>query len=271
MRIGYPGSSGTTSMHHSAPQSADHRKIIGSFHWACFNVEGLILPKRGEVDQRQNSLVISFKRRFPYLIDTFHRVASPACAVIDVNEIQAKLTLRHFGARCVVVKGQELMQQLRSFCEKRTWIAFDTESAPRNSGCDLVQIGNDKLVYLVAVCENHKYLSDIARILACGPEKTVFQFGSDDFQKFARQVGVSHISGIVQDVQLPQSVSDSNRISIGDLFSRTFPDEQLVLSKTWRISGWDNPVLHSQQEEYAALDVVCLSMLAKFYHPEMCA
>jgi hypothetical protein len=268
--VGYPDSSRTTILHHSAPQRPDSQKIINSFYWACFRVEGLIFPQRGQVDQRQNSLVISFKRRFPDLIDTFHKVAPPPCAVIDVTEIQAKFTLSHFGARCIVVKGQELMQQLKSFCEQQTWIAIDTESAPSNSRCDLVQIGNDKLVYLVAVCENREYLRDIAKILACEPKTTVFQFGSDDFQKFARQVGVSHIMCKVQDVQLPQSESDSKRISIGALFSRTFTHEQLVLSKTWRISGWDNPVLHSQQEEYAALDVVCLSMLAKVYHPQMC-
>ena len=81
-------------------------------------------------------------------------------------------------------------------------------------------------------------------------------------------MGVSGIVCNVTDVQLLNS-SEKRLISLGDLYSKSF-SEKLVLSKALRISGWDNPVLHSQQEEYAALDVVCLSKLAKFYHSNAC-
>ncbi len=80
-------------------------------------------------------------------------------------------------------------------------------------------------------------------------------------------MGVSDIMCKVTDVQLFLSPIEKLG-SLGDLYSKTFK-EKLVLSKAWRISGWDNPVLHSRQEEYAALDVVCLYKLAKYVCPQM--
>jgi ribonuclease D len=165
-----------------------------------------------------------------------------------------------------VVNNEARKEEFTIFCEQKTWIAIDTESAPMSSGCDLVQIGNDELVYLIAVAEHRQFLVGIATLLASERQKNIFQFGSDDFQKFARQVGVSDIVCNVIDVQRSNSLK--NLISLGDLFSKTF-NEKFALCKTWRISGWDNPVLLSRQEEYAALDVVCLSKLAKLQYPNI--
>ena len=247
-------------------------KIEESFWWALFHVPNLICPKKQVIDQRQNSLVISFKRRFSERMFEKLWYAHPGCPVIDVQETPDILTLGHFSAKCVVVNSEDLKQEFTAFCENQTWIAIDTESAPINSSCDLVQIGNDEVVYLIAVAKHREFLRGIVTLLARNRERPVFQFGADDFQKFAMQVNVRDIQCEVIDVQLPRSKDRAHLISLGDLYSHTFQDnpENLVLSKTWRISGWDNPVLHSQQEAYAALDVVCLSKLAKFYHSNAC-
>ena len=247
-------------------------KIEESLWWACFRVPDLICPKEKVIDQRQNSLVISFKRRFSERNCKFEKswFAHPGCPVIDVQETPDILTLGHFSAKCVVVNSEGLKQEFTAFCENQTWIAIDTESAPMNSSCDLVQIGNDEVVYLIAVAKHRDFLSDIVTLLASNRERPVFQFGADDFQKIAMQVNVRDIQCEVIDVQFPRSTDRAHLISLGDLYSTTFPDQNLVLSKTWRISGWDNPVLYSRQEEYAALDVVCLSKLAKFYHSNAC-
>lgn len=247
-------------------------KIEESFWWALFHVPNLICPKKPFIDQRQHSLVISFKRRFSERMFEKLWFAQPGCPVKDVQETPDILTLGHFSAKCVVVNSEDLKQEFTAFCENQTWIAIDTESAPLNSSCDLVQIGNDEVVYLIAVAKHRDFLRGIVTLLARNRERPVFQFGADDFQKFAMQVNVRDIQCEVIDVQLPRSKDRAHLISLGDLYSHTFQDnpENLVLSKTWRISGWDNPVLHSQQEAYAALDVVCLSKLAKFYHSNAC-
>lgn len=129
------------------------------------------------------------------------------------------LTLSYFGASRVVVNSEARKRELTLFCEEKTWIAIDTETAPMNTGCDLVQIGNDVVVYLIDVNEHRQFLVGIATVLASQRHKTVFQFGPDDFQKFAQQIGVSCIVCNVTDVQLKNS-SKEKLISLGDLYSK---------------------------------------------------
>ena len=273
VHVGNPASQKETSSRCAAKLSV--ADISSSFHFVTRRVEGLIIPQTGEgVDHRQNSLVLSYKRRFPHLTETFEKFAPPSCRVLDVQEIPNRLTLKCLGATYVVVKDESRQNECFAFCQRQTWIAIDTETAPLNSGCDLVQIGNEVVVYLIPVAERRGFLLLIASLLANDSEKTVFQFGCDDFQKFAMQMGVSSYKCLVKDVQLEHSPGGAaKRISIVDLFSNSFKQVKpfKIISKTWRLSGWDNPVLHSNQEEYAALDVVCLSHLAKRFYPDICS
>ncbi len=269
--IGYPASQ--KKMYSRIAAKYSDAEILSSFFHGTRRVKGLNIPQTGEgVDQRQNSLVLSYKRRFPHLTEKFEKFAPPSCRVLDVQEIPNRLTLKSLGATYVVVNDVSRQNECFQFCQRQTWIAIDTETAPLNSGCDLVQIGNDVVVYLIAVAERREFLLRIASLLADDSEKTVFQFGFDDFQKFAIQMEVSSFKCLVKDVQLEHSPGGSaKRISIVDLFSDSFKQiRPFVISKTWRLSGWDNPVLHSNQEEYAALDVVCLSHLAKYFYPDIC-
>jgi hypothetical protein len=239
----------------------NHTKILQSFTWAI-SEHPYPTPQHFH-DHRQHSLISSFRRRFPTLMSTFEQLAPPGIRVVEVQQPRNALTLTQLRARCVVVNSGALERECTAFCQQATWIAIDTETAPMNSGCDLVQIGRDELVYLVAVATRRQFLVGIANLLANDTRKTVFQFGSDDFQKFIGQMGVSTFRCTVKDIK------GTRQISLTDLYAENF-GVSWVLSKAWRISGWDNPVLQSQQEEYAALDVVCLSKLAKTVYPQLC-
>jgi hypothetical protein len=274
--VGYPDSQKKCSrIAAKGSENFSDAAILSSFHFVTRRVEGLIIPQTGEgVDHRQNSLFLSYKRRFPHLTETFEKFAPPSCRVLDVQEIPNRLTLQCLGATYVVVNDESRQNECFAFCQIQTWIAIDTETAPLNSGCDLVQIGNEVVVYLIAVAERREFLVCIASLLANDSGKTVFQFGRDDFQKFAMQMEVLSYECLVKDVQLEHSPGGAaKRISIVDLFSDSFKQAKplKIISKTWRLSGWDNPVLHSNQEEYAALDVVCLSHLALRFYPEICS
>jgi len=232
-------------------------EIKRSFHWS-FEHGGPLRP-HGGVDHRQGSVISSFIARFPHLKQHFQRYYPKS--LVNVNHPALRFTARNLGVQYLVVKSDEHRAQFHQFCQQQSVVAIDTESAPLSQYIDLVQISNGDFAYVCPLrLQDPWYLKTIANTLLRDSKKRLLQFGHDDVDKFVRALNI-HIDIQCSVIDVQERLRKQAKLSkspslIDEVESRIYSNEKRILSKAWRISGWNNDPLHPEQEEYAALDAI---------------
>jgi hypothetical protein len=237
---------------------ANEAKIKSSFHWAFAKGNKEKTSDSRICDHRQESLILSFQRRFPNLSQYFLGHCPSSRHFEPVAYPAARYQVHHFSISVFFVQTPELRNQCLLFCRQSSSLSIDTETAPLNSKIDLLQIGDDNQVYLCPLRDQDPgFLNAVAEALFQDACKTVFQFGSDDATKFLRAIdNRTGIASTVVDVQdrLRTKVGQHPPNLVDAVRQSRYGGGGYILSKAWTISGWDNIPLHSDQAEYAALD-----------------
>jgi hypothetical protein len=196
------------------------------------------------------SIKTSMMRRFGStgVLKDFH--------VIPKSEPSNVLVPIHFGCETVLVDDESTCARCIRFIECERFLSVDTEiPVPRHDheGISIIQIGTTTIVFIIRVVPEAEVFVKQLGLTLNG--KTLLCWG-DDMSAIQRvtQCKCSFIdvqklySGLRQKAGLAQCTTD--------LFGNRF-----VLSKTWTLSGWDNPILSMEQLMYATLDVVALHAL----------
>ena len=244
----------------------DYESIKKDFQWSFTKGNKERKPEYMTRDHRQESIIQSYDRRFPFLSQYFNGYRPSSGRFVPVLYPALRHQVHLIGVRVFFVQTPELRQQCLRFCQDKVSLSIDTEAAPLNRNIDLLQIGNGDEVFLCPLRDQDpEFLNEVAQAIFQDARKTVYQFGSDDAKKF---LGAIHngmgIACTVVDVQerlrrqagLPVGHSPSlpNAVYKSRYGSR-------ILSKAWTISGWDNIPLHPDQAEYAALDALFAFLL----------
>jgi len=162
----------------------------------------------------------------------------------------------HFGCEVVLVANDEDRQACLDFIHGESHLSFDTESSvPDAQGISLIQIGTTTKVFIIQVkIQPQAFLLSLEGCLS--DQKTLFCWG-DDMK--AMKVVFCNIRCKFEDLQ--KSFSTSAQKKGLDTCVECLFQNKYVLSKTWRLSGWDNPQLTQEQIRYASLDVVACHAL----------
>jgi hypothetical protein len=162
----------------------------------------------------------------------------------------------HFGCEVVLVANDDDRQACLSFIHRTSHLSFDTESTvPDPEGISLIQIGTTTTVFIIQVAvQSPAFLSSLTGCL--NDKKTLICWGDDEK---ALQSVLPRISCKFRDLQKDFSPREQKK-GIGKCVEELF-NHKYVLSKTWRLSGWDNPQLTKEQIRYASLDVVACHAL----------
>lgn len=239
----------------------DDTDIKGSFHWAFTHGNAEIKPRYGTVDHRQESLIQSFHRRFPLLSEHFRRSRPSSGRFVPVSYPAFRYKVSEIGVGVIFVQTPEDRDRCLSFCKERRAVSIDTEAAPLNSNIDLVQIGDRNQVFLCPLRnQDPHFLNEVADAIFRDAHKTVYQFGSDDVDKFLRSIG-KRMDIVCTQVNVQECLRKLAKLPLGkppslsDAVTARYGNGRF-LSKAWTISGWDNIPLHQDQAEYAALDAL---------------
>jgi len=237
----------------------DQLAIKRSFNWAFHH--GALNTRTGTVDHRQQSLIFSFRMRFPDLSEYFNSSLPSSGYFSPVRRMESRITIHDVGSQFVFVETEEHCRTFLEFCQASPAVAIDTEGAPYNTNIDLVQIGNGKIVFLCPVrSEYFEILIAVAKSIFLDGSKRVMQFGSDDVTKFLHGIGlridtrctlINVQDRLREEAGLPTGKSPGLPSSVAKLIG-----DGRVLCKAWTNSGWDVIPLHPEQAEYAALDVI---------------
>jgi hypothetical protein len=178
--------------------------------------------------------------------------------LVTKSEPLNALRPEYFGCEVVLVSNDAARKDCLAFIDRESHLSFDTESTiPKkdSEGICLIQIGTTTNVFIIQVgIQSKDFLFELGACLS--DTKTLICWGDD--QKALKKV-VPNISCTFQDLQTKFSTKGQKRgiqNCVEDLF-----DKKYVLSKTWTLSGWDNPQLYKDQIRYAALDVVACHAL----------
>jgi len=248
----------------------DYESIKRDFYWSFFHGNKEMKPLYMTYDHRQESIIQSYDRRFPFLSQYFNcHGPSSGRGFVPVLYPALRHRVHLFGVRVFFVQTPELRQQCLRFCQDKISLSIDTEAAHGNRNIDLLQIGNGDEVFLCPLRDQDlEFLNEVAQAMFQDSRKTVYQFGSDDAKKF---LGAIHnrmrIACTVVDVQerlqtqagLPHPPSLADAVQQSRF--RSYNGSSRILSKAWTISGWDNIPLHPHQAEYAALDALFAFLL----------
>jgi hypothetical protein len=164
----------------------------------------------------------------------------------------------YFECEVVLVQNAPDRQRCLTFINGQSHLSFDTERAvliEDSAGPCLIQIGTTTNVFIIQVAiQPEDFLSSLQGSLSA--TKTLICWG-DDKKKLLKVLPESKCS--FEDLQLKFSTPEQKKgldDCVADLFR-----EKYVLSKTWTLSGWDNPQLTKDQIRYASLDVVACHAL----------
>ena len=167
----------------------------------------------------------------------------------------------HFGCEVVLVNNDTACDRCVKFIADESHLSFDTESpVPKNSknpkeGICLIQIGTTTNVFIIQVAaQSSSFWTSLEHNL--NATKTLICWGDDEK---ALKLVLPNISCKFEDLQKKFSTREHKKgleKCVEDLFENKY-----VLSKTWRLSGWDNPKLTKEQIRYASLDVVACHAL----------
>jgi hypothetical protein len=169
-------------------------------------------------------------------------------------------TLRpeHFGCEVVLVNDAAGCERCLNFVGNESHLSFDTESTvpkKKGEGICLIQIGTTTNVFIIQVAIQSKaFLSSLTCCL--NDQKTLICWGDDEK---ALKAVLPSISCKFKDLQKKFSTHERKK-GIGICVEELF-DHRYVLSKTWRLSGWDNMKLTKGQIRYASLDVIACHAL----------
>jgi hypothetical protein len=245
-------------------------EILSSFNWAYSygNVPDQLQPPKGSYDKRQNSLLQSFRNRFPQHAAKFatkkdqHHLVSSLRRKYDIR-------LDDYCGQCHLVTCRDDSHNLLEFCEHEKVLAVDTESAYCSQRIHLLQISNGDTAFLCFVQKiEMQFLIDIARTICCNSEKTLLHFGGNVVHRLLSvlkiPVPVVCIS-LLFDVQKCLHNSRGRAPSLAAIVKQTY---DRVLSRVWKISGWDNFPLEPEQISFAALDVLMLFRIGNILIPK---
>ena len=164
----------------------------------------------------------------------------------------------YFECEVVLVKDALDRQRCLTFIDGESHLSFDTERAvliKDPAGPCVIQIGTTTNVFIIQVAIQPKnFLLSLQGSLSA--TKTLICWG-DDKEKLLKVLPESKCS--FDDLQLQFSTTGQMKgldDCVADLFRAKY-----VLSKTWTLSGWDNPQLTKDQIRYASLDVVACHAL----------
>jgi hypothetical protein len=164
----------------------------------------------------------------------------------------------YFECEVVLVKDDLDRQRCLTFINGESHLSFDTERAvliKDPAGPCVIQIGTTTNVFIIQVAiQPTNFLLSLQGSLSA--TKTLICWG-DDKKKLLKVLPGSKCS--FDDLQLKFSTTGQMKgldDCVADLFR-----EKYVLSKTWTLSGWDNPQLTKDQIRYASLDVVACHAL----------
>jgi hypothetical protein len=164
----------------------------------------------------------------------------------------------YFECEVVLVKDATDRQRCLTFIEGESHLSFDTERAvlkeDREGPC-LIQIGTTTIVFIIQVAIQPE---DFWPLLQCSlsANKLLICWGDD---KQALLKVLPKITCSFQDLQDKFSTPQQQK-GLDDCVANLFLGKY-VLSKTWTLSGWDNPQLTKDQIRYASLDVVACHAL----------
>ena len=223
----------------------------------------------GQVDERQISVLTSFRRRFRHLSFPTISGRSP----LKVSHEAFRYTVANMGVKYCFVEDANDRQLLLEFCHHNTVIAIHTESAPApfNKSIDLVQISNSNDAFLCPLRPNdHEHLKKIATILFSDASKRVLQFGMGDIEKFLNALGIRidiqcSVINVQERLRVQAGLDKDKPPSLPTCVINHFGNQR-VLSTAWTNSGWDNIPLHQEQKEYATLDVIFTFRLGQNMH-----
>ena len=164
----------------------------------------------------------------------------------------------YFECEVVLVENSRDRQRCLTFIEGESHLSFDTERAVLKEdweGPCLIQIGTTTNVFIIQVAIQPKeFWLLLQRSLSA--TKTLICWGDD---KKALLKVLPEIMCVFQDLQLKFSTPQRKK-GLDDCVANMFL-QKYVLSKTWTLSGWDNPKLTMDQIRYASLDVVACHAL----------
>ena len=244
----------------------DHQAIKASFYWAFTHGNKERKPNYGTCDHRQESVIQSFHRRFPFLSQYFSSYRPSSGRFVPVLYPAMRYEVRTIGVDVFFVQTPKDRERCFRFCQQKNAVSIDTEAAPLNSNIDLVQIGDKDQVFLCPLRnQDPEFLNAVAKAIFHDACKTVYQFGSDDVAKFLRTIGnrmdiVCTLVDVQERLREQARLPPGRPLSLVDAVKARYGIDR-VLSKAWTISGWDNIPLYRDQLEYAALDAVFAFLL----------
>ena len=201
------------------------------------------------------SIIRSMHRRFgsagPVTHSMFAYTDEPA------NVLQP----RHFDCESVIVQDSATASRCLDFVSREATLSVDTETAQpgRNQRIALIQIGTIDLVFLVQVCRvDDQFLRQLGRALV---QKTLLHWGGGEVRDLQTVTRIRKDEATFVDVQVKYMASRRSKRPGLDWCMGQLLRNHYVLSKTWRLSGWDAPELHPAQVSYATLDVVAVHVL----------
>jgi hypothetical protein len=167
----------------------------------------------------------------------------------------------HFGCKVVLVNNATACDRCLNFIADNSHLSFDTESpVPQNTknpkeGICLIQIGTTTNVFIIQVAnQSSSFWTSLEHNL--NATKKLICWGDDE--KALKSV-LPRISCKFRDLQKKFSPLEQKK-GIDKCVEVLFQNKY-VLSKTWTLSGWDNPQLTEEQIRYASLDVVACHAL----------